>query len=256
MTLELLESLAKHLPTLTNPQQAAAGELIRLLAGGVPSTVRRAHEDSTPNTGLRSNHDQPNPDFVAKGRRLLPNWKDRVLKALETPTTRDDLCDALREAHQGCPPPFAVSYLLHNLWSQNLVELKLGPSERGRPKPLWCAISATSEPDSKAVPRASRKIEWTKEAVTDWVWEYLGQFPQYRHDRAAVKEAIIAAGFPELLKTGDKSKNVATTFGKEKLGTMFIKDRVRGIDDKDWCFRVVDEDGQPIKRDHNADIIP
>lgn len=256
MNLELLESLAKHLPSLTDPQKAAAGELIRLLAGGAPTPMHASYDEPPASPGIGSSHDRPNPDFVAKGRRLLPNWKDRVLEALETPMTRDELCDALREAHKGCPPPFAVSYLLHNLWSHNLVKLEAGPSVRGRSKPLWCCVEAASETIASSTPKAAKKRAAlnTEQAVTDWMWEYLGSFPHYRCNRPEAIAALLAAGAPEQLESMRLTKSVGNTFGQDKVDFLYIKDHERG-NDQNWLMRVVDEDGQPIKRDHSGNII-
>lgn len=206
---------------------------------------------------------KPDPIYAAKGQQYVTRWRNKVVRALANgPLKRDDLRNTVKEGHGKCLPPAVFSHLLHALWAKGVIESLERLEDDESMSIVWrlCPTDEDEDDDdvteSLETPKETKKrtVLNTTEAVTDWVWEYLGQFPQQRHDRTAVKEAMIAAGIPEFLTTGDKSKNVGFIFGQEKVMTFFAKDRT-GDNDINLLMRVVDEDGQPIKRDANADII-
>lgn len=257
---ELIAILSPTIATLPPKYALAVANLVRVLLES--QTEQGKGDEAAVKPDLSYSPDlRPDSDFAAKGKRFYRKWHERVLSTLvDGPRARDDLAAAVKGLYGACLPPYALSYLLHFMWSKGDVEARKEDTGAKiitrwyRLKPVHNREKTVDPQHLEVEPELSRKIEWTEETITDWMWEFLGSFPHYRCDRPEAIAALLAAGAPEQLESMRLTKSVGNTFGQDKVDFLYIKDRERG-NDQNWLMRVVDEDGQPIKRDDSGDII-
>lgn len=247
---ELISVMAPSIPTLPPDCAIAVADCVRALV---------AHTAGKASGNTERSNAKPDAIYAAKGQQYVTRWRTRVERALQSgPLKRDDLRNAVKEDRGKCLPPASFSHLLHALWAKGVIESFEQTNDDGETvSTLWRLCSAdevSNEPEETPKAAKKRAALNTEQAVTDWMWEYLGSFPHYRCDRPEAIAALLAAGAPEQLDSMHRTKAIGNTFGKDKVGFLYIKDRERGHD-QNWLMRVVDEDGQPIKRDDSGDII-
>lgn len=248
---ELVTLLAPHVATLPPDCAVAVNECIgALLAHVTNKSAIAAAGDSKA---------KPDPLFAAKGQQYVARWRTKIENCLRgKELSRDELRSAVIESNGKCLPPAAFSQTLHAMWAKKIIErFEKQSADDEKVLVLWRLVlsnqdAETNQPQKEAVvpPKTiEKRIFKTRQNVTDWCWEFLGQHEQFRCESKMFLKALTEAGAPKILPDHYPSDGVGRNFGREKIHWLFIKDFGT------WMMRAVDAEGNPIHRDSEGNVI-